>query len=72
MEKCQNSIKATVKRIKSRIQKGANPEKQSDMVMKTPVTRYLNKRILIQQRALAYQSKALAHILQRDLYTMGN
>ena len=32
----------------------------------------LNKRILIQQRALACQSKALAHILQRELYTMGN
>ena len=27
MEKCQDSIKATVKRIKSQIQKGANPEK---------------------------------------------
>ena len=26
MEKCQDSIKATVKRIKSQIQKGANPE----------------------------------------------
>ena len=32
----------------------------------------LNKRIIIQQRALACQSKALAHILQRELYTMGN
>ena len=27
MEKCQDSIKATVKRIKSQILKGANPEK---------------------------------------------
>ena len=32
----------------------------------------LNKRILIQQRALACQSKALAHILQREMYTMSN
>ena len=32
----------------------------------------LNKRILIQQRALACLSKSLAHILQRELYTMGD
>ena len=32
----------------------------------------LNKTILIQQRALACLSKSLAHILQRELYTMGN
>ena len=32
----------------------------------------LNKRILIQQRALAWLSKSLAHVLQRNLYTMGN
>ena len=32
----------------------------------------LNKRILIQQRALACLSKSLAHILHRELYTMGN
>ena len=32
----------------------------------------LNKRILIQQRALASLSESLAHILQRELYTMGN
>ena len=32
----------------------------------------MNKRILIQQRALACLSKSVAHILQRELYTMGN
>ena len=32
----------------------------------------LDKRIHIQQRALAYQSKALSYILQRELYTIGN
>ena len=32
----------------------------------------LNKTILIQQRALACISKSLAHILQRELYSMGN
>ena len=31
----------------------------------------LNKTILIQQRDLACLSKSLAHILQRELYTMG-
>ena len=42
--------------------------------MKTPVTIFeiVNKRILIQQRALACLSKSLAHIVQRELYTMGN
>ena len=32
----------------------------------------LNKRIHIQQRALACQGKALSHMLQRDLYVMGS
>ena len=32
----------------------------------------MEKRILIQQRALACLSKSVAHILQRELYTMGN
>ena len=36
MEKCQHSLKATFKRVKSQIQKGANPEK--GVAMKMPVT----------------------------------
>ena len=32
----------------------------------------MNKRILIQHRALAFLSKSVAHILQRELYTMDN
>ena len=32
----------------------------------------MNKRILIQQRALACLRKSVVHILQRELYTMGN
>ena len=32
----------------------------------------MNKRILIEQRALACLSKSVAHILKRELYTMGN
>ena len=31
-----------------------------------------NKTILIQHRALTCLSKSLAHILQRELYSMGN
>ena len=37
MQKCQDSIKATVKGVKSQIQHGANL-KQPVMVMKRPVT----------------------------------
>ena len=32
----------------------------------------MNKRIFIQQRALACLSKSVAHILQRELYTMAS
>ena len=77
MEKCQDSLKSTFKKVKSQIQKGANPEKNS---MKKQACyenacdyfEVLNKRILIQQRALACLSKSLAHILQRELHTMSN
>ena len=74
MEKCQDSIKATVKSSKSQIQKGANPEKAArhGYEKTCDYLDILNKRILIQQRALACQTEALAHILQRELYTMGN
>ena len=73
MEKCQDSIKATVKRIKNQIQKGVNPQKAARHCYKKTCDYLdiLNKGILIQQRALACQSKVLAHILQRELYTMG-
>ena len=71
MEKCQGSLKATFKRVESQIQKGANPEK-AGYEHACDYFEILNKRILIQQRALACLSKSLAHILQRELYTMGN
>ena len=38
MEKCQDSLKSTFKKVKSQIQKGANPEKAARLAMKTPVT----------------------------------
>ena len=74
MEKCQHSIKATFKRVKSQIQKGADPERAVRRGYDNACDYFeiMNKRILIQQRALACLSKSVAHILQRELYTMDN
>ena len=71
MEKCQHSIKATFKRVKSQIQKGADPERAVRCGYENVCDDFeiMNKRIL-QQRALACLSKSVAHILQRELYTM--
>ena len=74
LEKCQHSLKSSVKKIKTQIQKGANPEKAARRGYEQ-ACEYLeiwNKTILIQQRAPACLSKSVAHILQRELYTMGN
>ena len=38
LEKCQHSLKLTFKRVKSQIQKGANPEKQQNVDMRKPVS----------------------------------
>ena len=37
LEKCQHSLKSTLKKVKSQIQKGANPEKQPNVDIKKPV-----------------------------------
>ena len=74
LKKCQHSLKATFKKVKSQIQKGANPERTARHGY-DDACEYLdvmNKRILIQQRALACLSKSVGNILQRELYTMGN
>ena len=74
LEKCQHSLKSTFKRVKSQIQKGANPEKAAKHGYEQ-ACEYLDiwkKTVLIQHRALTCLSKSLAHILQRELYTMGN
>ena len=74
LEKFQHSIKSTVKKVKTQIQKGANPEKAAKRGYEQ-VCEYLdfwNKTVLIQHRALTCLSKSLAHILQRELYSMGN
>ena len=71
LEKCQHSVKSTVKKIKSQIQKGANPEKAAKRGYEE-VCEYMdfwNKTVLIQHRALTCRSKSLAHILQRELYS---
>ena len=74
MEKCQHSIKATFKRVKSQIQKGDDPERVTRHGYEHACDYFeiMNNRILIQQRALACLSKSVAHILQREQHTMGN
>ena len=74
MEKCQHSLKSTFKKVKTQIQKGANPEKAARRGYDTACDylEVLNKTILIQQRALACLINSLAHILQRELYSIGN
>ena len=74
LEKCQHSIKSTVKKIKSQIQKGANPEKAAKRGYEE-VAEYMefwNKTVLVQHRALTCLSKSLSHILQRELFSMAN
>ena len=74
MEKCQHSLKSTFKKVKTQSQKGANPEKAARRGYDNACDYFEvpNKTILIQQRAFACLSKSLAHILQRELYIMGN
>ena len=69
LEKCQYSLKSTFKKVKSQIQKGANPEKAAKHGYEQ-ASEYLE--YIIKHRALTCLSKSLAHILQRELYTMGN
>ena len=73
-EKCQHSLKSTFKKVKSQIQKGANPERAAKRGYEQ-ACEYLdmwNKNVLIQHQALTCLSNSLAHILQRGLYTIGN
>ena len=74
MERCQHSIKATFKRVNSQIQKGADPERVIRCGYDNACDYFeiMNNKILIKQRALDCLSKSVAHILQRELYTMGN
>ena len=74
LEKCQHSLKSTFQKVKSQIRKGADPEKVAKCGYEE-ACEYLdiwNKTLIIQHRALTCLSKSLAHILQRELYSMGN
>ena len=62
------------KKKKNQIQKGTNPEKaaRNDYEKTCDYLDILNKRILIQERALAGRCKAFSYILQKEMYFMGN
>ena len=72
MDRCRDSIKSTIKKAKHQILKGADPERAIKNAYET--TRdcmdIWDKRIQIQQRALACQSKAMTHMLHRNLHVM--
>ena len=70
LEKCQYSLKPTFKKVKSQIQRGANPKRAAKCGYEQPCE-FLdiwNKTVLIQHRALTCLSKSLAHILQSELW----
>ena len=74
LQKCQHSMKSTFKRVKSHIQKGANPENAAKHRYQQ-ACEYLdiwNKTVLIQHRPVTCLSKSLVHILQSVLYSKGN
>ena len=74
LEKGLNSAKASVKKAKSQILKGSDPEWAIRLCYGSTCDYFeiMEKRIFIQQRVLACLSKSVAHILQLELYTMGN
>ena len=69
MKSCRDSIKATGKCLETQIQKSVNPERASRNGY--TILRYSGQEGT-QQRALVCQSKALSHVLQREMYSMGN
>ena len=74
LEKGLHSAKAAMKKAKAQILKGYDPEKAIRRGYESACDYFelMEKRILLLQRALACLSKSIAHILQRELYTMGN
>ena len=74
LEKGLHSAKATIKKAKTQILKGYNPERAIRLGYESACDyfEFMEKRIFIQERALACLSKSVAHILQREVYTMGN
>ena len=70
MEKCQHSIKATFKRVKSQIQKGANPERAVRRGYDNACDYFeiMNKRILIQQSLSLPQQICSPHTPEGAVY----
>ena len=70
MEECLHSAKATFKRVRNQILKGADPERAARHGYENACDYFelMNKRILIQQRALTCLSKSVAHtgLLRRE------
>ena len=74
MESCRDNFKAISKQVQIQIKTAANPKKiaKNGYERTCDYLDILDRRINIQQRALACQSKALSYMLQMELYTMGN
>ena len=74
LEKGLFSARSALKKTKNQILDGADPRKLIKRGYQNVCDYFdiMEKRILIQQRALACLSKSVAHILQWELYTMGN
>ena len=68
LKRCQHSLKATSKKVKSQIRKGAEKAAKRGYEEACEYLDLWNKTVLIQHRALTCLSKSLAHILQRELY----
>ena len=74
LEKGLHSARSSLRKTKNQILNGVDPRKLIKRGYQNVCDYFdiMEKRILIQQRALACLSKSVAHILQRELYTMGN
>ena len=70
MEKCQDSLKSTFKKVNSQIQKGANPEKAARCGYKNACDYFevLNKSILIQQSSCLPKQIPSPYTLDEALY----
>ena len=70
MEKCQHSIKATFKRVKSQIQKGADPERAVRRGYDNACDYFeiMNKRIIIQQSLSLPQQISSPHTPEGAVY----
>ena len=72
MRRCRYGLKETFKKVKSQVRKGADPEKAVKRGYDEAYDYFdlWEKTLTIQHKAITCLSKSLAHILQRELYTM--